>query len=414
MSSLADSLELSDKEWALTSFDPWDRRLNRSNIWTMYRTMREQGAVIPSDAHPHLYSLTRYADIKSATLDYKTFSSARGTKIGRSHTTNPPGVPLEYDPPDNNKFRSWMIAPFVPRRVGQFEPLVRAHVDKILGGLPATKPVDVVTDIAEPLAVSVISDIIGFDQEARRSNREHSLRVINGTNQEYAASREAYLEFLRDQLREAKQNPQPGLLGDLAKDLVEGGPFTDTDAASIIQATGQAGHHTTINGIVSMMIYAGDPELRTRWLSNGTGAVLAAFVEEVLRIDPPIHLEGRWTTASIVVSGFEIPADSQVALLYASANHDEAQYPDPQRFDPTRAGGHLSFGHGVHTCLGMALARLEMTVLLEQVMRRFPAYELASSPVDSGMVYGHHMGWHSLPIFVRERKLLLDLISQPE
>jgi cytochrome P450 len=392
--------ELSDEEWALRSFDPWDReRLRYDNAWRIYGAMRRQGPAIHSDAFGYLWSLTRYSDIKAATLDYKTFSNARGNKIGRTHPSDPPGTPLEYDPPMSTKFRTAMIAPFVPRRIGQFDDLVRGHVDAILDRAAAQASVDVVTDIAEPLAVNVISDIIGFDDEGRRRNREHSKRVVLGTNAALKKSNDGYNEFLRDQIRRAMQEPRPGMLGELATALRDGtSEFSLANVTSMMHAMGLAGHHTTINAISAMMIRTADPELRSRWLPSSTSARVESFAEEVLRIDPPIHLEGRWTTKPVVVGGTEIPADSQVALLYASANHDEEQFPDPERFDASRTTGHLTFGHGVHTCLGMALARLEMKVLLEQVLERFATVELAGLPVDTGMVYGHHMGWESVPV----------------
>jgi cytochrome P450 len=392
--------ELSDEEWALRSFDPWDReRLRYDNAWRIYRTMREQGRAIHSDAYGYLWSMTRYSDIKAATLDYKTFSSARGNKIGRTRPSDPPGMPLEYDPPMSATFRTVMIAPFVPRQIGQFDPMVRRHVDAILDRVAAMTTVDVVTDIAEPLAVNVISDIIGFDDEARRRNREHSKRVVLGTNAALKNSNDGYNDFLHDQVQRAMEEPRPGMLGELATALRDGtSDFTFANVTSMIHAIGLAGHHTTINAISSMMIRTADPEVRARWLPDSAPSYVEPFVEEVLRIDPPIHLEGRWTTKPVVVGGIEIPADAQVALLYASANHDEEQFPDPERFDASRTTGHLTFGHGVHTCLGMALARLEMKVLLEQVLVRFGTVELAGLPVDTGMVYGHHMGWESVLI----------------
>jgi cytochrome P450 len=402
MTGVVDTTQLSDEEWALTSFDPWDnQRLRFSNVWDIYQVMREHGPAIHSDAYGYLYSLPRYTDVKKAVLDHQTFSSARGNKIGRTQPSNPPGTPIEYDPPENNKFRAPMIAPFVPRRVGQFEPLVRHHVGLILDHIETLDAINVVEDLGERLAMNVISDIVGFDEDARERNKEHSRAVVHGTNEGYATRNEGYNEFLREQVARAKVDPQPGMLGDLATALVTGTTqLTDQNVASIIHAMGLAGLHSTINAVSTMMIRVCDPDLREQWLPSAEANVIEQFVEEALRIDAPIHLEGRWTTTAVNVGGVEIPADSQVALIYASANHDEEQFPDPRRFDASRTMGHLTFGHGIHTCLGMALARLEMNVLLEQLVIRYRSIELAGTPIDTGMVYGHHMGFESVPIKV--------------
>jgi cytochrome P450 len=126
------------------------------------------------------------------------------------------------------------------------------------------------------------------------------------------------------------------------------------------------------------------------------------MVDEALRRDPPIHYEGRTSTEDVVMGGAEIKAGEKVALLYASGNHDEEVYPDPERFDPLREGPlHLSFGHGIHKCLGEHLSRLEMGIVLEEMFARFPGYRLTGEPAGGGMVYGHHMAWDSVPAAMR-------------
>lgn len=389
-------------EWALSSFDPWDPRLNHKNIWQVYRALRDQGAAVRSGAHDDFWVITRYGDVKAAASNQSVFSSRYGVTIGSISDDSRVSVrriPIATDPPDHAKYRSPMSAPFRARRIARFEELVQRHVERILAQASSKAIIDVVRDIAEPLSVSVISDIIGFDREARARNRELALDLIHANFEESPAARRAYDGFLADEAERALVEPAGGMLGELAAQTGPGKTFTKADLAPMLHGLALAGHHTTINGISSMLLIAADPGIRSRWLPDPFDKVaVRRFVEEALRLDPPIHLEGRRTTEAVRVGEVDIPAHAQVALLYASANHDEREFTNPELFDPSRQAAHLSFGHGIHACLGMALSRMEMSAVLSAVAQRFPAYRLAADPVDSGMVYGHHMGWESISV----------------
>lgn len=385
-------------DWAITSFTPWDARLNHQNVWDIYRRIRDRAPAVRSDAHEDFWVIGRYADVKRAAGDFRTFSSGSGAVVGFKGTSNPPGAPIEYDPPDHARFRKVMAEPFRPSNIGAFEGLVQRHVGRILDEAAVKRTFDVVHDIAEPLSVSVISDILGFDPSQRDLNRAKAVTLIRASYEEVPAARAAYKEFMLEQVDANLREPGSGLLGEFAR-ISEGGTvFTRDEVYSMAHAVALAGHHTTINGISSVMIRAAQQENRERWLSDLDDlAAVKTFVEEAVRIDPPIHLEARRTTAEANVDGVMIPAGHQVALLYASANHDEGEFQDPEVFDVDREARHLTFGHGIHTCLGMALARMEMTAVLRGVLDRFPEFRLVQEPVDSGMVFGHHMGWASVP-----------------
>lgn len=389
-------------EWALSSFDPWDPRLNHKNIWQIYRGLRDQGSAVRSGAHDDFWVVTRYDDVKAAASNHAVFASGYGVAIGSitdDASVSVRRIPIATDPPDHAKYRSAMIAPFQARRIVRFEELVRKHVEKLVARAGGKRTIDVVRDIAEPLSVSVISDIIGFNPEARARNRELALALIQARFEEAPAARRAYDEFLAREAERALVEPSGGMLGELAAQTGPGKKFTKADLAAMLHGLALAGHHTTINGISSMLLIAADPSIRSRWLPDPLdGLAIRRFVEESLRLDPPIHLEGRRTTEAVRVGEVEIPAHAQVALLYASANHDERMFTDPELFDPSRQSPHLSFGHGIHSCLGMALSRMEMSAVLSTFVQRFPAHRLAADPVDSGMVYGHHMGWESITV----------------
>ena len=380
--------------WATTSFSPWDTRLGHTNIWGIYRRIRGHAAAVRSDAHDNFWVIGRYRDVKLAAADHKTFSSGSGMLVGFEGTSEPRGAPIEYDPPEHTRFRSVMAAPFRPTKVGVFKPLVERHVDRVLDTASRQRHFDVVRDIAEPLSVSVISDIIGFSPSEADRNRQLALALISARYEDLATARLPYREFIGHEVDDALRRPRKGLLGEIARRAGDGA-FTRDEVCNIVYALALAGHHTTIFGVSSMLLRAAQPEVRDRWLRDPSR--VGAFVEESLRIDPPIHLEARRTTGDVEVGDVTVPRGAQVALLFASANQDEVEFEDPGSFNPDRGGKSLSFGHGIHSCLGMELARMEMSAVLEAVLRRFPALSLAGEPIDSGMIFGHLMGWHSVP-----------------
>jgi cytochrome P450 len=386
---------------SLDTFDPWSNEWNRGNIWTTYAAMREAAPAIYSSARCGFWLVSRYADVRQAALNTKVFSSSRGSQVGVSGTTTPPSAAIEYDPPDHRRFRSVMIAPFTAARIGELSGLVDRHVRTVVDRALAAGSFDVVHDLGAPLAVGVISEIIGFDDEARERNRELALALVAASHEEAVSAHAAYDAFLAAEVRRRIETAMPGFLGELVTRSMADGQFEPSDLLSIARAMALAGHHTTINGVASMLVRAAEPDLRGKWLSSSRDdSAISRFVEESLRIDPPIHMEARQTTAAVDIGGVVVPADEQVALLFAAANHDESVYPDPEEFLPSRPAGHLAFGHGIHTCLGMGLARLEMAALLKRVLEQMPGLRLNGEPVDSGMFFGHHMGWDSVPAAV--------------
>jgi cytochrome P450 len=384
---------------ASVDFDPWSNSLNRSNIWTIYSRMRAQAPAVHSRARDGFWVITRYADVRRAASDYKTFISGNGSRIGFKGTLETPAAAIEYDPPDHRRFRSVMIAPFTPGRIGELSGVVDRHVQIVVDAALEAGSFDVVHDLGEPLAVGVISEILGFDDEARARNRHLTLAVVGASHHDAPSANADYEAFLYAEIQKRVETPTDGFLGQLVTNSMEDDAFTSSELMSIARAMALAGHHTTINGVASMLYRVADEDVRKRWISSRPvqASLISGFVEESLRIDPPIHMEARWTNEGADIDGVHIPAESQVALVYASANHDDAMFARPEDFDPTRAAGHLAFGHGIHTCLGMALARMEMSKLLAAVLERLPALRLTDEPVESGMFFGHHMGWHSMP-----------------
>ena len=385
-------------DWGVDHFDPWDRRISYGNIWGIYSAMRKTAPAHYSDAHDGFWSIVSYKAVKAAARDHRTFSSAGGTSIGerRSNSSTPAKAPIEYDPPDHTRFRKALQEPFLPRKMEQFTDGIRTTVKELLDQISEMGDFDIVQDLAEPVPQEVLSKVIGFDEEAKVKNRELVLAVVNA---DLLSKQEAWRDFhafLRGEIRKRQESPKDDFLSHLCADEFEGSRFSEPELVSMLAAVALAGHHTAINGISSVLRRVADPVVRNAY--NADRKLLPKIIEETLRCDPPIHLEARTTTEPVEVEGIKIPANASVALIYASANHDEMEFENPESFDCSRtANQHLAFGHGIHTCFGMHLARLEMSIVLEETMNRFPRYKLNGPQIDSGMVYGHHMGWESMP-----------------
>lgn len=385
-------------EWGLDHFDPWDRRISYGNIWNIYQTMRKRGAAHYSNAHNGFWSIVTHKEIKAAARDHRTFSSARGTSIGEHHSEpgTPPKAPIEYDPPEHTRFRKAVQEPFMPRKMESLSSGVRESVNDILDQIATNDEFDIVEDLAEPVPQEVLSKILGFDGPTRDANRELVVKVVNADLADKPGAWKRFHDFLRSEIRKRQADPGDDFLSHLCVDEFDGARFEESELVAMLAALALAGHHTAINGISSMLRRVADDKIRQAYLADRT--LGTKIVEEALRCDPPIHLEARTTTEPVVVGGSKIPANVQVALLYASGNHDESVFADPETFDLSRdPNQHLSFGHGIHTCFGMHLARLEMNIVLEETLKRFPHYQLRGPQLDSGMVYGHHMGWESIP-----------------
>jgi len=383
-------------EWGVTSFDPWDPRITSATVWDMYRAMRQAGPALHSDAHGGFWSIARYDDVRAAAADPATFSSAQGVVVGRKKQV--PSIPLEFDRPEHTAYRKALSAPFLRSRVERFSDLVRSEVDELLDRVADARQFDVVRDIAAPLPLKIISEFLGITGDRQVLHQQLGHDFVHADISTVAAAEEAYYGFMREEVRARGAQLGEDFISELVQMDVDGRRFEEQEIVRMTRALALAGHHSTINGISSMLVRMTDDDVRRRYLQGRDSA--PQVVEEALRIDPPIHLEARTTTTVVDVGGVTIPAGEKVALLYASGNHDDAAYPDPdpERFDAARQGPpNLTFGHGVHKCLGQHLSVLEMTVVLEELLARFPDYRLTAEPVGAVMVYGHHMAWQSIP-----------------
>ncbi|MET9723678.1 cytochrome P450 [Streptomyces zaomyceticus] len=298
------------------------------------------------------------------------------------HTLNDHGL-LDLEAADHGRIRRLVSKAFTPRTVENLAPTVRRLAADLVGGLVAAGGGDLQASVAEPLPVAVIAEMLGIpdDEEERGRLRPWSAAIcgmfeLNPSKETARAAVEASVEF-SDYLREliARRRREPG--DDLISSLIAVEELTEQEMVSTCVLLLNAGHEATVNTTVNgwwTLLREGvrpDPEK------------LSTAVEELLRYDTPLQMFERWVLDDIEIGGRTIPRGSEVALLFGSANRDPARFgPTADTLDLTRADNpHITFGAGIHYCLGAPLARLELSAVFGELLRRAPGLRLVAEPV---------------------------------
>ncbi|GGT38869.1 cytochrome P450 [Streptomyces purpureus] len=316
------------------------------------------------------------------------------------HTLNDHGM-LDLEPPDHTRIRRLVSKAFTPRTVERLAPYVQGLADELVDRLVADGGGDLVAAVAEPLPVAVIAQMLGVPEEDRPALRPWSADICGmyELNPSEEAARRAvrasaeFSAYLRELIAARRATPGDDLIsGLIAVDLGE------QEMVSTCALLLNAGHEATVNATVNgWWALFQHPEALAALRADP--ALLPTAVEELLRYDTPLQLFERWVLEDIEVDGVPIPRGAEVALLFGSANRDPAVFADPDTLDLTRRDNpHISFGAGIHYCLGAPLARLELTATLSALLTRAPSLTLAATPRRKpGFVL---RGLESLPVTV--------------
>ncbi|HEX5616024.1 MAG TPA: cytochrome P450 [Acidimicrobiia bacterium] len=345
---------------------------------------------------PNAWTVARYAEVRDISRDPERFCSGRGVLVNDPLRTGGEiqGSILHMDPPEHAPWRKLTSRRFTPRAVIDTEPAVRRVVRDLLDALPRDASVDFVDAVAAPFPVLVIADLLGVSGPDRAEFRRWSDATIESPDHpgERLADMAELYEFLIAHVKARRTEPRDDLVSLLATAEVDGRPLSTREAVTYVLSLLIAGNETTrhlTSG--SVIALAEHPDQRARLAADPTG--IPAAVEECLRWVTPIQAFGRTATRATELAGQSIAEGDFVVMLYASANRDEMAFgPTADRFDVARRPDHqhMAFGFGEHLCLGAALARLEARVLLEELLARFPTYEIAGAPtwIASTLVRG--------------------------
>lgn len=333
--------------------------------------------------------LTRYADVASALQDAR-LSAQRVAWTGEPHEPLSRALSkqmLFLDPPDHTRLRRLVHKSFTPRMVESMRPRIEQRVNELLDAAQNAGRMDVIHDLASPLPITVIAEMLGVPVEERRQLKNWSndfaalIGTLSLTEDRVLQARQSTMmmtDYLSEVVRERRQSPRDDLLSALIAAEEQGDALSAEELVLNSVLLLVAGHETTTNlignGLLALLRH---PEERRRLLEEP--ALIGSAVEELLRYDSPVQFTDRIARESLEIGGQRIEPGQTVTMVLAAANRDPAQFPEPDRLDlGRRENRHVAFGHGIHFCLGAALARLEGQIGIQTLLSRFPGLRLGS------------------------------------
>jgi cytochrome P450 len=384
------------------AWDPIDARY-KVDPHAVWRRLRDEAPVYYNPVHD-FYALSRFADVDAAHRDPQTFSSAHGTVL---ELMGPEKQALELmifmDPPDHTRLRRLVSKAFTPRRIAVLEQDIRALCADLLDPHVGKGGFDYVQDFGARVPATVIAALLGLPPGHREEMRElidgsFHLDPETGMMNDVAASYMArLLEYVTAQLEERLRSPRDDMFtdllnGEIVDDDGELRRLTLTESTMFSVLIASAGTETVARLIGwAGLVLAAHPDQRAELVADPT--LIPNTVEELLRYEAPSPVQGRWTTAPVELHGQAIPVGSKVLLLTGAAGRDERAFPNADAFDIHRKmDHHVSFGYGVHFCLGAALARLEGRMALEETLVRFPEWTVdleRAVPLHTSTVRGY-------------------------
>ncbi|MGW8814384.1 cytochrome P450 [Gordonia terrae] len=359
-------------------FDQHDQAY-ASDSSARFRELRDKCPVAHSPHYGGFWVLSRYEDVAAAARDPKLFSSEQGVSLPRLNA-GVPLPPLETDPPRHAFFRQVLQPEFSRARMQQVEGFVRDLTREFMDNFDTTGPVDLIDKLVAPLPAIVIAHLMGFPREDWSKFREWFDVIMDATNREDPeAGQQAAMEFFQHivaALDDRRLNPSDDTLTRIVSCEIDGRPVTDEEAIGMTWATIVAGHETTVGGIGALLMHVGqDSALKERLLEDR--GLIPKAIQETIRLEAPVQGMSRALTRDVCLGGQQLLAGENVWLSFAAANRDDAEFEDPDSFDVDRSPNrHLGFGDGVHRCAGLPLAQLEMRVVLEEMLDRYPGFTL--------------------------------------
>lgn len=368
------------------NWDPYDPALHIDPYET-WRRLRDDAPVYRNDRYD-FYALSRYDDVYAAHRDAKTFISGKGIVLemmGMDHSGL--NAQIVTDPPEHDRMRGLVNRAFTPRRVSGLADGIRAVCAEYLDPQVGGSGFDYLADFGAQLPSRIISMLLGVPD----SDRPRVLELIDITfhiepdvgtiNPIALEARFELTEYLQEQLAERRKAPRDDLLtgmvqAELPDDSGQVRRLTDKEAADLAGEIVTAGTETVARllGWVAVVL-AAHPDQRAALAADPE--LIPNAVEELLRYEAPSPVQGRMTSSDVELHGTVIPADSKILLLTGAAGRDERKYEDADRFDiHRRFDQHVSFGFGLHFCLGASLARLEARIAIEETLARFQEWEV--------------------------------------
>jgi cytochrome P450 len=336
------------------------------------------------------WSVTRQADMRTVSRDWRTYSSFVGGVLISLYDAPLELVQQEFiamDPPKHDRIKALFQAGFTPRRIAEQEPAVRAIVSDVLDRLDGRDSCDLVTDVAQPVVSRVIGKFVGIPMEDDQGWAELINAALGYEDEDMRAGRDMdqlmaeVFERCAILIAARREEPTDDLASILVHAEIDGQRLSDDEIVMGIQLLMEAGNDSTkatyCSGMRALMEH---PEQRQLLLDNPS--LIPSAIEESLRMFPAFSHFRRTATCDTELAGQQIKQGDKVVMWYSSSGRDETVYEDPDRFDVRRNPEHQAFGAGGrHFCLGFALARLELNILFEETLKRYPEMVIDGQPV---------------------------------
>ncbi|MEB3979872.1 cytochrome P450 [Mycobacterium sp. 663a-19] len=386
-------------------FDPYDVELN-ADPYPMFRRLREEVPLYYNEQHD-FYALSRFADVDDALVDFQTFSSAKGAilELIKANIEIPSGVLLFEDPPIHDIHRKLLSRMFTPRKINELESKIREFCAHSLDPLVGTDRFDFVADLGAQMPMRVIGMLLGVPeefQEAARDRANANLRTEAGKPMDATAENMMNGEFFGQFIDWRAEHPSDDIMTELLH--VEFEDETGTvrrlrrdELLTYVSVVSGAGNETTTRLIGwTGKVLAEHPDQRRALVADRS--LIPAAIEELLRYEPPAPHVARYVTRDVEYYGQRVPEGSVMMMLIGAANRDHRQFPpDGDVFDIRREPRqHLTFSVGTHYCLGSALARLEGRIALEEILKRFPEWDVDLSECKLSPT-STVRGWETMP-----------------
>jgi cytochrome P450 len=388
-------------------YDPYDYDID-AHPHPLWKRMRDEAPLYYNEKYD-FFAVTRYQDVRDMSADWRTYSSARGSVLelidAGPEVLEVARNMLFEDPPIHDEHRAILARSFSPRRISALEEQIRTLSRRLLDDLDGTR-FDFVRDYGGKIPMMVIGMLLGVPEQDRDQLRLWSDELVHrdeGDTEYNTGAQQKMLTYFADVVAERRKEPREDLVSDLAHADVRSKDgsvrkMDDGELLRYISLVAAAGNETVANlmGWAGMTLWR-NPDQRRLLVDDPS--LIPNAVEELLRFEAPSPIQARLVLQDVEVHDQVVPAGSKMALITASAGRDERAFDDPDRFDVRRNFDniHVSFGHGIHFCLGAALARLEGKIGLEEMLTRFPEWD-----VDEGNAEMVHTstvrGWASLPV----------------
>lgn len=387
-------------------YDPFDFEID-DNPHPIWKRLRDEAPLYYNEKYD-FFALSRYEDVARELPNWETFRSGHGTTMDviKSGIQVPPGVILFEDPPLHDLHRRLLSKVFTPRRMEQIEPLTRQFCVRALDPLVGAGRLDFIGDLGAMIPMRTIGYLLGIPEQGQALIRESTDAAIGlkdpSLNAVSADAFENAYQLFADYIEWRADHPSDDLMTQLLNaELDDDGVrrrLTRTEVLTYTSMIAGAGNETTARliGFIGQLL-AEHPDQRRQLVDDFS--LIPRAIEEVLRYEAPSPVQARYVARDAQCHGRTIPEGSVMLLLNGSANRDERRFPDADRFDIHRGAAHLSFGQGLHFCLGSALARMQARVALEEVLKRWPQWEVDYA--NAAMAHTSSVrGWGTLPVTI--------------